>query len=134
MTSPRVQVSLDKELYDIVNVIAKGTNQSASGFIASMLAEQREVLSQIASAVEKARRLSGPLSGGLTVSLANKQFSALADLHHAQSLLDRLCDDLDDEFQNQSETRTRDAKRASGSACDPLMINKGVCNKGVKRK
>lgn len=134
MKSPRVHVSVDPAVYESICTIAKGTNQSASGFIASMLLQQGEVLSQIAAAVDKARKLSAPLSGALIVSLANKEALALQNVHHSQHLLDELSDDLTDEMHKQSDGRVSRAPRGEQRRSDPPAINKGVHSQGVKSR
>ena len=137
MKSPRIYVSLDPELHEIVRRIAVGSGQSASGYISSMLSEQREVLSQIADAIDHARKLSGPISGSLTVALAKGEDRAQRALFEGQEALDELKDNMAQEAIGggrgvpQARERAASAPRPSD---DPLAINKGVFTKGVKSR
>lgn len=139
MKNPRIQVSVDPELHEIIRRISVGTGQSSSGFVSALLNEQREVLSQVAHAIDQARSLSRPLSGRLTVSLAKTDDNLTGALHDAQMAFDQLSLDLAQEKHEGGEGRTvPQAARGAASAArplpDPLTINKGVYTKGVKSK
>lgn len=113
MKNPIIQVSVDHELRDVIRRIAKCTGTSASGFTASLLKAQRDVLIQLADTLEKARDLSMPLSRDLIVKMEIGEDEVQQLAHDAQAKLDQLMLDIDG--QNEDQNTAPRAARAEGA-------------------
>lgn len=138
MRSPRIFVTLDDDLADAIRRIGLGTGMSQSAVIGQMLDKQRHALLSLADALDKARSLSGPLSGALAAVLGRSEAGLDEMSHEAMAELDALHLVLDQAMEEQGvETPARRPQggRAGASAphsqpptpqAAPPYINKGV--------
>lgn len=134
MANPRLQVVLPEEVYRDLARIARYSDQTMSGLVASMVVEGAEVLHQLADTLEQAHGLSVKLPGAVQAKLAAIERTLEDAKDEAQEGLDLIQNEVAahvEENGAEAPARRPQEGRAGASAArarrgEPPYINKGV--------
>lgn len=130
MKSPRVHVTLEPKLYDVIGGIAVRTKQSRSGFIAGMLQDNYEVLTQMLSMLNAVAALQEDISLSTDARLSMVAARAVETQGDARLIMDQALDLLRQEKNRQHSDRgtvpASSGRGAAGGTVCPPASNRGA--------